>query len=59
MDYRKNEEEFVETMKWLQRTIIDDLKEGCDSEETFIAKCHLLSSMYDYMGNLLVYESEK
>lgn len=46
-------------MQWLQRSIVDDLKDGCESEETFTAKCHLLSSMYDYMGNLLVYESEK
>lgn len=59
MDYRENEEKFVETMQWLQRSIVDDLKDGCESSETFTAKCHLLSSMYDYMGNLLVYESEK
>ena len=59
MDYRENEEQFLETMKMLQESIIDDLKDGCESARTFSAKCHLLSSMYDYMGNLLVYESEK
>lgn len=49
----EGEEKFVELIKMLVETLIDDLRDGCESKDAFVAKCNLLSSMLDYTLGML------
>lgn len=49
----EGEEKFVELIKMLVETLIDDLRDGCESKDAFVAKCNLLNSMLDYTLGML------